>query len=162
MPKMIQYSSGALINGHIKYQNGEECDFDCSVIFFLLPTARVWVFPETIVSWFSCTTVSRVYSKWCEHQKMTDEKDHKFSSAYGNYLWMREVRKEWSDGLDRKATVTQLTTNCAEQNPRGWSATAEDHVGFHSFPPRTETRGCSGHSLAKLDNWRLENLSLGW
>ena len=59
---------------------------------------------------------------------------------------------------DSKATITQMNSlyNCGEQKKKsqitqqvepciGWVTPAEDHIGFHSYQPRTEINTGSLH-----------------
>ncbi len=67
---------------------------------------------------FSHTTISRVYREWSEKEKISSERQ------LCGQKCLVDVRGEWADWLDRKATVTQIST-CYNQ---GMQNTISEHT----------------------------------
>lgn len=75
--------------------------------------------------------------------------------------WKSSIGIDQTDLRWQTATVSQINTlyNCTEQTSSSecttsqgiWAKTAEDHVGFDVYQPRTESRGCREHRLTKTE-----------
>ena len=158
---------------HLMFTSTIRMGKKCDVWFWPWHDCWCWT------GWFKCvctadllgfphTTVSRVYSEWCEKQKKHPVIS---SSVDGNILLMREVNREWADWYraDRKATVTEITTllttlwwaEKASQNAqhikllRQMRVQADrPHQVWLQFSQEQKSEAAVDTGSPKLDNWK--------